>query len=279
MQHQIQKLEVASQFLVTPRWAPDEKSLLVSGFHGVGLHQLFVSNRQLRTLSPSFVGRTAWKSPDIIHLHLFPGTGGSSEVIQNARMTLSTGALEEIPPSADQWIDPQSGLLHHVYWNRENRRIVYQWFRQRLTIVEQQKTLFQQDDVWGVSVSPNGQQVAFSQGLLARGQLFVYDQGTVHRLGAGIHANWSPDGRFLVYARPEANDTHTPAPLLTTDQLQLTGADLYLWNRDQQKTSPLTQTPDRWELEPSFSPSGQQIACADWKSGQILLLPVSSQGE
>lgn len=272
-----QALHSTNHFLVTPRWSPDGRQLMASGRYGVGLYLLDVPTQEVKMLLPSFVGLTQWVSADAIHLHVFP-SAGASETILDARMDLKTHQIREIPTPAYRWIDPSNKLLHHIYWHQDGRKIAYQWFRQRLTIAQYDQIHFQRDSVWGVAVSPDGRRVAFSDGLLERSTLYVVEGNDVFDLGYGVHPHWSPDGRRLVFARPDANNYHTPATDLKTGDLRLMGADLYVASFPSRRVVALTETSHKTEMEPVFSPTGDRIAYSDWRTGQIEILFLTDLG-
>jgi len=209
---------------------------------------------------------------------VFPGTPGVPAASLATRLALETGQRKTLTQLKDQWLSPSDGLLYKTLWDRDGRKITYQWFRQRLQIEEGGEVRFKQGPVWGVKVSPDGRKVAFSTGLLERGKLYVRDGKTTHALGLGVHPTWSPDGRWLVYSRPTANDA-TPGPELKPDQLELIGADLYAVQLPEKRFIALTHTPHQLELEPAFSPGGGRIACAEWRSGRLLILPFGMGGQ
>jgi dipeptidyl aminopeptidase/acylaminoacyl peptidase len=56
---------------------------------------------------------------------------------------------------------------------------------------------------------------------------------------SSLYITWSPDGRYLVYGK---------------------AGDLFLYDDETKENRNLTNTPDRWELMPSWSPQGKRIA-------------------
>ena len=267
----------SNQFLVTPRWSPDGQRLLASGYHGKGLFVVDRKTSVVREWLPNFVGRARWRGDHAIELFVFSSANQATS--PHTLLDLKTGQVRDSKPTLRQWVSPEDHLLYEQLWERDGRKISYQWFQQLLQIKVGDEVLMKQQGVWGVSVSPDGRMVAFSTGLLARGQLHVHDGKTIHDLGAGIHPTWSPDGRWLIYSRPKASDNETSASDLRKGQLELIGADLYAVQLPEKRFVPLTETPHQFELEPAVSPDGNHIACADWKSGRLLLLPFGIGGK
>jgi Tol biopolymer transport system component len=112
-----------------------------------------------------------------------------------------------------------------------------------------------------VTTSPDGLRVAFE---LLGGSLYVMnaDGSGLTDLGEGHRPTWSPDGRWLAVMVTE-DDGHT-----------LTASDLVAVRTDGSARVLLTQTPDRLEMNPSWSPDGQRIAFDDLADGALYLLPV-----
>ena len=111
-----------------------------------------------------------------------------------------------------------------------------------------------------VTPSPDGSMIAFE---VMGGDLYVMqeDGSNVRSLGRGYRATWSPDGEWVAFQRTE-DDGH-----------QILSADLFAAHVDGNRTVQLTQTTDRLEMNPDWSPDGRAIAFdAD---GRIGLLPLS----
>lgn len=111
-----------------------------------------------------------------------------------------------------------------------------------------------------VTPSPDGSRVAFEA---YGGGLYVMDAdgGNLIDLGAGSRPTWSPDGQWVA-AMVTEDDGHA-----------FTAADLVAIRADGSGRVPLTTTPDRLELNPSWSPDGRQLAFDDGDA--LFLLPLS----
>lgn len=116
--------------------------------------------------------------------------------------------------------------------------------------------------VLNVTPSPDGQHVAFE---VYGGTLHVMDRdgSNVVDLGPGARPSWSPDSRWIVAMTTE-DDGH-----------DITAADLVAVRSDGSARVMLTQTPDRLEMNPSWSPDGRRIAYDDAADGALYVLPVS----
>lgn len=121
---------------------------------------------------------------------------------------------------------------------------------------------FEGRQILNLTVSPDQTKVAFE---IMGGNLFVMNvDGTgLTDLGRGHRPQWSPESRWVVYMRSE------------DDGYQYTASDLYAARADGSRRVQLTQTPDRLEMNPSWSPDGRFIAYDAWGEGVIYLLPVS----
>lgn len=112
--------------------------------------------------------------------------------------------------------------------------------------------------------SPSGEAYAFE--VLGEGLFAVRADGTgLVFLGAGEHPTWSPDGAWIAFMRVE-DDGH-----------DLTGADLYAVRAQGGTPVRLTDTPDRLELFPHWTPAGDAIAFDSLSEGRIYLLPVTAR--
>ncbi|MBP7460991.1 MAG: PD40 domain-containing protein [Candidatus Delongbacteria bacterium] len=110
--------------------------------------------------------------------------------------------------------------------------------------------------------SPDGEWLAFEE---LGGHLYVrhISSGTLHDCGWGNRPAWSPDSRYLVFMKAQ-DDGH-----------QYLSSDLYLMRLSDRSITPLTETPDRMEMNPAWSPKGDEIAFNTYDKGMIYRLKVS----
>jgi Tol biopolymer transport system component len=113
-----------------------------------------------------------------------------------------------------------------------------------------------------LAVSPDGAKVAFER---MGGDLYVMDaDGTdLVDLGPGHRPAWSPDGEWVVYM------------ITQDDGERFTASDLYAVRADATQRTQLTDTPDRFEMSPAWSPDGRTIAFEALNEGRVYLLPVA----
>lgn len=116
--------------------------------------------------------------------------------------------------------------------------------------------------VINVTPSPDGERVAFE---VVGGNLFTVglDGSGLVDLGPGHRPTWSPDGGWVAFMVTE-DDGET-----------FTSADLWAVRADGSDRVRLTQTPDRLEMNPAWSPDGRRIAYDDHADGALYLLPVT----
>ena len=111
-------------------------------------------------------------------------------------------------------------------------------------------------------LSSDGTRVAFETMGAGVAVVRVDGSGRVE-LGEGHRPAWSPDGRWVV--------------LMTTedDGERITAADLFAARADGSGRVRLTDTPDRLEMNPAWSPDGTRIAYDDLSDGALYVLPVT----
>ena len=120
--------------------------------------------------------------------------------------------------------------------------------------------LFDGAALLNVTLAPDGERVAFE---VMGGNLFTarLDGTDLVDLGPGHRPTWSPDGRWVAFMTTE-DDGET-----------FTAADLWAARADGSARVALTQTPDRLEMNPSWSPDGGRIAFDE--GGALYVLPVA----
>jgi len=110
-------------------------------------------------------------------------------------------------------------------------------------------------------ISPDGSKLAFE---IFGGNMYVMDMdGTgLNDLGVGYHPKWSPNSEYLVYMITE-DDGH-----------RFTQSDIYTIKIDGSDKTNLTNTTDILEMNPSWSPDGNQIAFDTYNEGSIYIVKI-----
>ncbi|MCK4597506.1 PD40 domain-containing protein [bacterium] len=123
----------------------------------------------------------------------------------------------------------------------------------------------EQEILWAV-LSPDKKHIAF-QALGARLYVVGIDGSDLVDLGRGERPRWSPDGQWITYMITE-DDGH-----------RILSSDIYAIRQDGTGKVAVTQTPDRLEMNPDWSPDGGMLACDTRGEGVILLIPVKTERE
>ncbi len=109
------------------------------------------------------------------------------------------------------------------------------------------------------AVSPNGKQVAFES--TAGDSLYLLDlvTGRIRALGTGHLPTWSPLGDYLACV------------VQREDGLRVLSAELFLVDSRSGKRLQITNTPNRLEGHPSWSPDGERIVYHEERDGKLYL--------
>lgn len=118
-----------------------------------------------------------------------------------------------------------------------------------------------EDRILWAELSPDGERIAFE---VIGAQLYVVglDGADLVELGRGERPRWSPDGQWITYMITE------------DDGYRMLASDIYAIGRDASGKTALTESIDRLEMNPHWSPDGATIACDTRGEGVILLIPV-----
>jgi Tol biopolymer transport system component len=108
-------------------------------------------------------------------------------------------------------------------------------------------------------LSPNKQKIAFE---MATGRIYVMNpDGTeMVDLGPGSYPKWAPDGENIVYF------------ISHDDGERIIESDLFITDIQGEQKYQLTQTDDRIEMHPHWSPDGNKIIFDEYETGIIYLI-------
>jgi len=243
-----------------PKWSPDGNKLLFTtiGFTGLCIINLNEKN-------------------EIITLNTLPGAGYSAEWSEDSKnvfyrnKTLTADHKSFIEVKSINILNREiknhpninpSGIESNCSAKENNAPIVY---TNTETLLIEAQTLDKRKK-WIITNNP-GQ---YYQAMLSpdktkvlvhkEGEMFVYavdGSGLISSLGKGIATDWSTDGKQILFFIGE-DDGH-----------KTTGSDLYLCNSNGSGRWRLTNTPDVFEMFPSWSPDNKKIAFSDDKTGII----------
>jgi Tol biopolymer transport system component len=169
---------------------------------------------------------------------VLPGVGDAPEVLQTERTAAPSSQSDVLYASGSsiRAAQPETGSARTVA-SRESGRVL------------------------NVTPSPDGSKIAYE---VMGGPLVVMDADGANRveIGRGGDPSWSPDGEWVAFVRTE-DDGH-----------RITASELHAARADGSARAQLTDTPDRLEMRPAWSPGGDTIAFDDHE-GTVWLLPVS----
>lgn len=111
--------------------------------------------------------------------------------------------------------------------------------------------------VWP-AVSPDNKMISF----VDINDLYVCDLNgdILFKIDEARAPKWSPDSKWIAFMR-DSDDGHT-----------FTSSDIYVVRVEDQEVFQLTNTENRIEMSPSWSPDGKQIVCEDAANDKIILL-------
>lgn len=248
------QLNVSGTFMTTPRWLPDGSGVIASGYLGTGLYHLTPDGLEAHVIDPEFRGLVTFENGGR-SLCLRPSAG--SEVLAFDVKGLKAGAVGQgcAPPP----VDPARVLLE-----AGGVRILHDALYGALTWADGEGETVIEDAAWSAAAAPDGSFVAYCTGHLTDPALFVYgrDHSRIE-IGKGAHPAWLPGGRFLVFARPEADGTG-----------RVVRSELYVFDTRTRLTARLTDTPGIVEMQPAVSPDGGSLAFSDWRSGAVMVAPL-----
>lgn len=195
---------MARQGVTSPRWTGTHTDTRIAYVDRSGLRVVAGDGTGDRLLVPGFAGSVAWR----------PGTG-----FVLARATARRLTVLDIDTGATLWQQPlRGGAPRQLAWSADGRRLLAATRRGIVVFGERGSRPYELGPgaaaVDAASLAPSGSSLVFAQRALGRAQLWVVpriraDAGAARRLFAGSgtfgQVAWSPDGRWVVLAWPEAD--------------------------------------------------------------------------
>ena len=243
-----------------PKWSPDGNKILFTTIGFTGLYIINVNEKNeiitLNTL-PGAGYNAEWSEDgkDVFYRHKTTHADYTSS-IEVKSIHILDGEIKNQPR-----IDP-NGIASNLSAADRSAPIVY---TNTKTLLIEAQTL-DKSKRWIVTNNPGQYYQAIlspdkTKVLVHRdGEMFVYaidGSGLISSLGRGIATSWSSDSKQVLFFIGE-DDGH-----------KKTGSDLYLCNSDGSGRWRLTNTPNDFEMFPSWSPDNKKIAFSDAKTGMI----------
>lgn len=271
--------------VMQPTWSPEGRGLAFArtGYEGIEMVRADGTERRTLLVAPGAGYRFTW-SPDgqWIAARVTVEQNGQRRFevrlveVATGRVRVAIPAVADLQPP--QWERGESG--YRVVALAAGRKLQGEWHSHKFPGAAAGRSealvYYRDGNLWlyppgegehrplthggGLNpvCSPDRKWIAYSRGDTL---MIMNPEGTIQRaLGEGHHPSWSPDGDKLVFAQ------------MTDDGHQITGSDLYVIQVDGTGLTRLTDTPDRLEVEPAWSPDGRRIAYRLEDRGEIALV-------
>jgi len=113
-------------------------------------------------------------------------------------------------------------------------------------------------------LSPDNKKIAFEQ---IGGNLYIMDTDghNLKEIGPGHRPQWSADSRYITYMITQ-DDGH-----------DFTASDIYISSADGKFKQQITETDNRIEMNPSWSPDGSKIIFDNYLDGVIYILIITTE--
>jgi len=274
------------QSFLNPVWSPDGSKIAVAGENYKGL---WVMNRDGSSLikiseeaSSGFGYEWSADSKEILTtVTKFEGAYRSNAIktfdIEQGSETDLTGYSKEIP-ALPRWTSDNSQIY---FYNGENLEFVDTGKQFKVNIFKplyflKHGNLYTQgsvnnlvnsaevltnEETINVRISPDGRKMSYK---VLGGNLYVINIDGSNRvdLGRGNNPQWAPDSEYLVYMVTE------------DDGYQFLSSDLFISRIDGSEKIQLTNSEFDLEMNPSWSPDGNQIVYNEDKKGTIYLITI-----
>jgi Tol biopolymer transport system component len=276
------------QYLIAPKWSPNGEYIAAAG-ENYGSIWLYTMNTEKWKKLVEENG-TGWDfdwSPDSRKIAF------RANIFKNRRkqttikyVDISTGTIQKLVEynrnfSTPKWLtDDVIAFLHNDKYKTisVNRKAMT---KLDSNVPQKNVCLFSSDGIYAKTTdqavhilepltgqtlhstySPDGTTIVFQK---PGSKIFSYHEAseTVKFITEGEMPGWSPDGKFIVYAKPK------------DDGYKFISSDIFICDANGKINQQLTQTDDELEMRPYWSPDGKKIACDS--NGNVILISLSNE--
>ncbi len=163
--------------------------------------------------------------------------------------------LEIFNSKIEAKLNKKSSMSSKIVYLRDDKIAVEDLVTHQLKTYEPVKD----ERVMNLQVSPDGNKAAFE---IYGGDMYIMniDGSGLLDLGKGYRPKWSPDNQHIVYM------------ITKDDGHQILSSDIFTIKIDGTKKTNLTNTNDKFEMNPDWSPDGKKIAYDIVNEGAIYIM-------
>jgi Tol biopolymer transport system component len=140
---------------------------------------------------------------------------------------------------------------------------------------DQEKCVFDLDQIFSVDWSPQGDKIAFAASASSQSDIYVYDLNTkqltnlTNDIFSDSDPSWSPDGKVLYFSseRGDYLNRHDFPPKFKMERHDYGQLDIYAMNLDTRATTRITNTKEADENQVVCSPDGKKILFISDRNG------------
>ena len=249
------RLNPNGPYLVSPLPSPDGHWVAASGRLGVGLYLVPADGRgEPKLIEEGYRGPRAWTDAPL-----------ALNFGQDLVVAWIPGRSRRVEGRALWRKDWDEELGQRMGWTRFGE-VFFHPKKGTVTLIDPtgERTVRGDFNAWGARLAPDGARLAWCSGTLADPRLFVWDlaSGKVRDLGRGVQPSWSPDGRRLLFVRPERLRRYGGYTRVVSSQL-------LFWTVGSREPVRLPLRRGLAPMEPVFGPRGEWLYFSDWSDGTL----------